>query len=172
MSALRWIPNFLSALRILLAIVFPFVPSHLRIHLLGLAFVTEFFDGWLARRYHWTSASGQLLDPIADKFFTLVVGLTFIAANRLSVVQLVMISARDLLAAAGFFFWLFLLRSKATLADFRPQMFGKVTTAFQYLVFLDVAASAQPHEPLILFTGFLSVVAAVIYSYNFRLALR
>ena len=169
---LNWIPNFLSTLRILLAFIFPLVPADLRIPLLGLAFTTEFFDGWLARRFHWTSASGQLLDPIADKLFTLAVGLTFIAANRLSVFQLIMISARDLMAAGGFFFWLFLSRRNATLADFRPQMPGKVTTAFQYLVFLDVAAFARPHEALILFTGFLSIFAAVIYSYNFRLAIR
>ena len=169
---LRWIPNSLSALRILLALVFPFAHPQLRIPLLVLAFTTEFFDGWLARKYGWTSASGQLLDPIADKLFTLAVGLTFIFADRLKIYQLIFISTRDLLAASGFLFWIFMRRRNATLEDFRPQMSGKVTTAFQYLVFLDVAAFGRPHEPLILFTGFLSVVAAVIYSYNFRLALR
>ena len=169
---LSWIPNFLSTLRILLAITFPFVQPQLRIPLLGLAFTTEFFDGWLARKYRWTSASGQLLDPIADKLFTLAVGLTFIAANRISIFQLIFISTRDWLAAGGFFFWFFLRRRNATLEDFRPQMSGKVTTAFQYGVFLDVAVFTRPHEPLILFTGLLSVVAAVIYGYNFRLALR
>lgn len=171
MSKLSWIPNFLSALRILFAFVFPFVPPHLRLHLLGLAFASEFFDGWLARRYHWTSASGQLLDPIADKLFTFVVGVTFILADRISVTQLVLISARDLVAAFGFFFWLCLQRRNATLADFRPQMSGKLTTVFQYLVFMDLAVSIRPHEALILFTGFLSVIAAVAYCYNFRVAL-
>ncbi len=169
---LSWIPNFLSTLRILLAFAFPFVQPQLRIPLLGLAFATEFFDGWLARKFRWTSASGQLLDPIADKLFTLAVGLTFIAANQLSVFQLIFISMRDLLAAGGFLFWFLMRQRNATLKDFRPQMAGKVTTAFQYLVFLDVAVFTRPHEPLILFTGLLSVVAAVIYSYNFRLTLR
>lgn len=32
-----------------------------------LACLTDFFDGWLARRYAITSALGQLLDPLADK---------------------------------------------------------------------------------------------------------
>lgn len=32
-----------------------------------LACVTDFFDGWLARRHGLTTALGQLLDPLADK---------------------------------------------------------------------------------------------------------
>jgi CDP-diacylglycerol--glycerol-3-phosphate 3-phosphatidyltransferase len=32
-----------------------------------LACVTDFFDGWLARRHGMTTALGQLLDPLADK---------------------------------------------------------------------------------------------------------
>lgn len=169
---LSWIPNLLTTMRILLAFAFPLVPAQLRIPILGVAFASEFFDGWLARKFRWTSASGQLLDPIADKLFTLAVGLTFIATNQLSVFQLIFISMRDLLAAGGFLFWFFMRRRRATLDDFRPQMSGKVTTAFQYFVFLDVAVFSRPHDPLILFTGFISVFAALIYSYNFRLALR
>ena len=172
MPKLSWIPNFLSALRILLALVFPFVQPSLQLPLLVLAFATEFLDGWLARRFHWITASGQLLDPVADKLFTLAAGITFILANRISIIQLLLISVRDILAAAGFFMWLLMQRKKASLDDFRPQMSGKITTAFQYLVFLDVSFFASPHKSLILFTGFLSVIAAIVYSYNFRLALR
>jgi cardiolipin synthase len=32
-----------------------------------IASVTDFFDGWLARRYNVTSITGAILDPIADK---------------------------------------------------------------------------------------------------------
>lgn len=32
-----------------------------------LATITDFLDGWIARKYHLVSALGQLLDPLADK---------------------------------------------------------------------------------------------------------
>ena len=35
--------------------------------LFALAAVTDYFDGWLARRLNQTSEFGRILDPIADK---------------------------------------------------------------------------------------------------------
>jgi cardiolipin synthase (CMP-forming) len=37
------------------------------------AAVTDFFDGFLARRWHLTSSLGRMLDPIADKVLVAVV---------------------------------------------------------------------------------------------------
>jgi CDP-diacylglycerol--glycerol-3-phosphate 3-phosphatidyltransferase len=38
-----------------------------------LACVTDFFDGWLARRHGITTALGQMLDPLADKLIVAAV---------------------------------------------------------------------------------------------------
>jgi CDP-diacylglycerol--glycerol-3-phosphate 3-phosphatidyltransferase len=38
---------------------------------LGLA-VTDWLDGWIARRYALTSAFGAFLDPVADKLMVAV----------------------------------------------------------------------------------------------------
>jgi CDP-diacylglycerol--glycerol-3-phosphate 3-phosphatidyltransferase len=84
---MRAVPNILTGGRLILSLVvllflaaaagaFPFVavgPVD-ALALKGWAFicfvvaaVTDFFDGWLARRYQVTSLLGAILDPIADK---------------------------------------------------------------------------------------------------------
>ena len=38
----------------------------------GLAAITDWLDGWIARRYHMYSAFGAFLDPVADKLMVAV----------------------------------------------------------------------------------------------------
>jgi CDP-diacylglycerol--glycerol-3-phosphate 3-phosphatidyltransferase len=49
----------------------------------SVAAVTDFFDGWLARRYEATSVWGAILDPIADKMLVAgtILGLSAIGPN-------------------------------------------------------------------------------------------
>ena len=68
------LPNLLSLLRVGLVpllVVTLMWPTPAARALAGLFFlvacVTDFFDGWLARRHGITTALGQLLDPLADK---------------------------------------------------------------------------------------------------------
>jgi CDP-diacylglycerol--glycerol-3-phosphate 3-phosphatidyltransferase len=68
------LPNLLSLLRVglvpVLVVVlhWPTPPGRaLAAGCFLLACVTDFFDGWLARRRGLTTALGQLLDPLADK---------------------------------------------------------------------------------------------------------
>ena len=55
-----------------------------------IAAVTDFFDGWIARRYDAVSTIGAILDPIADK--VLVCG---------ALIGLVALGARDVALPAG-----------------------------------------------------------------------
>lgn len=78
---IRSIPNLLSLFRLCL------IPVYLPLYLLCttptaqflaeilfvLSCVTDFLDGWIARRYHMVTNLGKFLDPLADKVTQLAV---------------------------------------------------------------------------------------------------
>jgi CDP-diacylglycerol--glycerol-3-phosphate 3-phosphatidyltransferase len=66
------------------------------------AAVTDFFDGWLARRMNATSAWGAILDPIADKVLVCatVLGLLALAASPMVVVPAALILFREFTVSA------------------------------------------------------------------------
>ncbi len=64
--------------------------------------VTDWLDGWVARRYNQYSEFGRFLDPIADKIFVVVVLLMLIAVDRVEgiwVLAVVIILIREFLVA-------------------------------------------------------------------------
>ena len=77
---MKWtIPNILTLLRILLIpvlVVVFYMPGQwsyqLSAAIFGLAAVTDWLDGYLARRWEQTSAFGAFLDPVADKLMVAV----------------------------------------------------------------------------------------------------
>ena len=72
---MNW-PNRLSILRVLMI---PFIVLTLylpgagaaALALFVLACVTDWLDGWMARRYHIVTNFGKFLDPVADKLLVL-----------------------------------------------------------------------------------------------------
>jgi cardiolipin synthase len=86
-SILRVIPNFLTIFRSLAAIVLPLIIIYggeigalIAIPMLFLAGISDYFDGFFARKYNVTSNFGKILDPIADKL--LVIGVIFALASE------------------------------------------------------------------------------------------
>ncbi|MDB9762007.1 CDP-diacylglycerol--glycerol-3-phosphate 3-phosphatidyltransferase [Alphaproteobacteria bacterium] len=103
MIKLNNIPNILTISRLLCCplwlILFYF---DLYIYCLILIFysgITDFLDGFLARKYNATSIIGKALDPIADKIFTSTVLITFIVDFRANFLVVSVIIIRELMVS-------------------------------------------------------------------------
>ena len=94
--------DVLTALRVPLAVAFPFV-HHPGAQLAVVAVVaaTDFFDGMLARRFGSTRA-GALLDPIADKLFAVVAFIMVARDSVLHPLEIVGVLLRDIVAGLAF----------------------------------------------------------------------
>ena len=82
------IPTFLTVLRILLipALAYLFIEGYAIAALtlyIAIA-LTDFFDGYLARKLKQTSALGAFLDPIADKLLVVALLILFVADDVIS----------------------------------------------------------------------------------------
>jgi CDP-diacylglycerol--glycerol-3-phosphate 3-phosphatidyltransferase len=82
-------PNTLSLLRILLAPVFAFmfisgepVLILISFFVFTAAALTDWYDGWYARKYGFKTRWGQFLDPLADKILTSSALLCFYIINN------------------------------------------------------------------------------------------
>jgi CDP-diacylglycerol--glycerol-3-phosphate 3-phosphatidyltransferase len=82
------VPNTLSLVRIALIPVFiyvyylPYSWSHIAATaLFALASITDWFDGYLARKLEQQSRLGAILDPLADKLMVVVVLILLVADN-------------------------------------------------------------------------------------------
>ena len=100
------VPNLLSMLRLALVPVFLVLLINekfvLAICTLALASLTDFLDGYLARRWNQITRLGQLLDPAADRLyiFSTLVGLAFV--GQIPVWIVVVIFARDAMLAVAY----------------------------------------------------------------------
>ena len=86
-SILKIIPNVLTLFRSLAAIVLPIIIIYggeigalIAVPILILAGISDYFDGFYARKYNVTSNFGKILDPVADKL--LVIGVIFALASE------------------------------------------------------------------------------------------
>ena len=132
---MKSIPNFLSFLRILL--VLPIIYSiQSELYLLAaflffLSSVTDFMDGYLARRYELESELGAFLDLIADKILvvTVLVWLVFIYANQALTILSILIILREIIVTS---FSYFLVLNNADSELIKVNKYGKLKTAFQF----------------------------------------
>ena len=151
MIRLRDIPNMLTIMRLLL--VFPLVLLLLNesygaaLAVFFIAGLSDGLDGFLAKRYEWTSVFGAVADPIADKL--LMVCSYFVLCWQLQLPWwlFVLILLRDLIIVGGGLFYHHLFGMREVL----PTYLGKTNTFLQILLVLVVMFGLAFEMDLVVF---------------------
>jgi cardiolipin synthase len=149
---MRHLPNLICLIRIVLvwpiAVTLAAGEYLLCLALFMVAGLSDGVDGYLAKRFNWTSELGKVLDPAADKLLLVTI---FVEAAWLNLVPwwlTAAVVARDVLIALGalvFRLWFGPLRG-------RPLVSSKINTLLQLLylmtMILNVALLFPPREVL------------------------
>jgi len=165
------IPNILSCFRLILAFVFPFSPEHYWLWLIICGGGSDFLDGWVARRWSVSSWKGRVLDAIADKLFVLSVLAVFVWSHKIAAWMVPAVIARDLMMVviAGYTHY---RKAWDSFKRIKSRWSGKIATAGQFLLFVTVALQPDRIWPVLVFSVFLSISAALDYGLQFRKALQ
>jgi cardiolipin synthase (CMP-forming) len=152
----RWTPaDFLSVLRIPLAVAFVLVPdSNWRLGILAATAASDLIDGPLARRFG-SSAVGPVVDPIADKLFMACAFGVVAVSGKLELYEIAAVLLRDLVAAVAFVTTLLSHRPRAIPA--RPG--GKAVTVAQVLTLTAFLLDSPLLRPLAWATGAIAIYA-------------
>ena len=163
--SLRWLPNAISLLRIVLIVpILLFILEGRYTWALALFFVAGFsdgLDGYLAKRFNWHTRLGALLDPVADK---LLVAGTFIMlahTGHLPVWLAVVVILRDVIIIGGATAYNFLVKP----VEGEPTRISKLNTVLELSLLLFVlsrAAFGWPDAVAITTLGAAVLVTVVI----------
>jgi len=171
----RWLTfllaNSLTLARLLAGLAFPYIPHAWRPAVVVAAAASDVFDGALSRRFHGTSLTGQLLDPIADKTFVLMVVGTLWAEGTLALWQIGLLGLREWVVL-GIAAWLALAGNWQGLTRMLPRWSGKTATAAQLVYLASVVFVGHDIPSLFAIAATLSGIAAVDYLWQFRAAQR
>jgi cardiolipin synthase (CMP-forming) len=147
------IPTALTWLRIVLIPVFTgiyYVPdTWLSLHaqnwigtlVFSLAAITDWFDGYLARKLEQTSSFGEFLDPVADKLMVAAALIMLVQLGRADAIVAIVIIGREIAISALREWMAKLGHAKSVAVSF----IGKVKTAMQMTAIILLLL----YEPLI-----------------------
>ena len=135
-SDLLLLPNLLTLFRLfLLPFAFHFILKKtnsgliIAIILLGIAYFSDIFDGYLARKLNQISDLGQILDPTVDKIIIASLAIYLTVHHGLPIWVLVLVLAEYLAIILG---GVILIKRKKEVPT--PKLFGKYTASILGIV--------------------------------------
>lgn len=140
---LRWLPNGLCVLRMLLAPPTAWLLLRgeywLTLLVFFIAAVTDAADGYLAKRFGWETELGKALDPLADKLLLVTVFITLAVLGLVPIWLAALVVLRDLLITGGAITYRLLY---GPLVGAAPTWLSKLNTLLQVLYVFAVVCTA------------------------------
>ena len=126
------IPNLISLSRLVLAVAFVRYATNpvIAVAILCVAGISDWLDGWAAKKLGQQTSLGVVLDPVCDRLFIVTVLTTLVWVHGLPLWQLGVLITRDVVNSVGAA-TVWALRADQVEA-LRPRRSGKVVTTLQY----------------------------------------
>lgn len=163
---LRLLPNLITCLRLLVVPPIGWLLLHERYHsalILSLAAgISDLLDGFLAKRFGWTSRFGGIADPLADKSLMLVSFACLAWQGLLPWWLWFLTLIRDCVIVAGGVAYHFLVEPLTA----QPSYMSKVNTTLQVILVAAILVDAglSPVSPVVLTYLFAAVATLTLYT--------
>ena len=125
-----------------------------------LAGLTDWFDGFTARRLQVSGKLGVILDPLADKALLITLFLVLGTIRLLPAWLVILVIGRDLVILVG----ALLLRFARNIRQFIPSPLGKISTFFQIMLALLVLIHAAFPNQLLLWLRNTALIASAFFT--------
>lgn len=161
------IPTLLTLLRLILVPVFVavfYLPlSWAKIAaaaIFALAALTDWLDGYLARKWHQETEFGAFLDPVVDKIMVAFSLVLLVAEPHLPLVAIpaAIIVSREIVVSA-LREWMAEIGARASIA---VSYIGKVKTTTQMLAIIVLLAVNPLHQGILFYSGYLLLYIAAL----------
>ena len=172
------IPNLLSVFRIVSSIPIIFLYSFdyylSALTLFIIASLTDFFDGYLARKYSQESNFGSLLDLLADKLLisSILIWFVFLTNSFVICISTILIIAREIAINS---IRAHILSEDNNIQEIKPNLFGKIKTSIQmiaisllFLFPLYDEAYLKVASYLLLFSALVTLLSLNSYLINWK----
>lgn len=163
------LPNLISLSRLVLAAAFVRWSTEpvVAVAILCAAGVSDWLDGWVAKRLGQQTRFGAMLDPICDRLFVVPVLITLVVVHGLPVWQVLVMVARDVVNSLGAF--AVLVTRPERLTELSPRWSGKVVTSLQFWAVVHIVLGLPLFEATFAVLAVANVWALADYGSRVRL---